>query len=79
MSNNKDNSLKDVVPEESGVTVHICGPSSEGCVCRCPDECGHVWDGPWVVEKLAGGGGMGTTTCSKCGMRRIDHDIWVMP
>ena len=63
------------------VHFHVCyGSSSPKCRCKCPDgECEHVWDGEWVEEKFEGGGGTSSVTCSRCGMRRIDHDMWCGP
>ena len=63
------------------VTVFSCGPSSETCKCECATggPCEHQWDGPW--EEIQGENGVtgGTATCSKCGLRAIDHDLWVAP
>lgn len=69
--------------QEEPVTVFACGPSMRTCKCECPDgPCEHQWDGPWVEfkndhdsEGLSGG----SSSCSKCGMLSMDHDIWVLP
>lgn len=67
------------VSDEKEVHIHIClGPSSPKCRCECPDgPCEHQWDGEAVDEEFEGGGGCSSATCSKCGMRAIDHDMWV--
>jgi hypothetical protein len=64
-----------IVPNEK-ITVASCGPSTGTCICECSTggSCEHVWDGPWFMEN-----NMGTATCSRCGMKAIDHDIWVLP
>lgn len=62
-------------PED--VTVFACGPSAKQCKCECPTGCcEHKWDGPeWESED----GLAGSTTCSRCGAARINHDMWVGP
>lgn len=62
--------------EVKAFTAAICGPSTQGCICRCPESCEHMWDGP-VVEFDGGRGG--SSSCSKCGMLAIDHDLWAGP
>ncbi len=61
------------------VEIHTCGPSTAKCKCECGSngpKCGHQWDGPeWESED----GLSGSSTCSKCGMVRMDHDMWVCP
>ncbi len=66
---------------EEKAIFKCCGPSKDKCVCHCPDECGHVWDGP---EVLLGGDTRETAngssaSCSRCGMIVMQHDMWVMP
>jgi len=61
------------------ITIHVCGPSTPKCRCNCgPDgpDCEHVWDGPWAESE---DGRSGSVTCSRCGMWKMDHDLWVMP
>ena len=58
------------------VTVFACGPSKQGCVCRCPDSCGHDWNGP-ARESDDGRGS--SAICSKCGIEAMAHDVWVLP
>lgn len=63
--------------EFDGVVAFTCGPSRPGCKCRCPEgDCGHKWDGPTVELDE---GLVVTSSCSKCGMTAIDHDLWVAP
>lgn len=54
-----------------------CGPSTTKCACKCPDgPCEHKWDGEgWESDD----GLLGSSTCSRCGKRAIDHDQWVGP
>jgi hypothetical protein len=54
--------------------VDVCGPSTKRCKCRCPESCEHKWDGP---EYVFDGGG--SSTCSRCGLTAIQHDLWVGP
>ena len=62
---------------EQVISVNVCGPGSAQCKCQCPDgPCEHQWDGAWYESE---DGRMGTSTCSRCGMHRIDHDLWVCP
>jgi hypothetical protein len=65
---------------KSEVSIHICrGSSSPTCRCECPDgPCEHVWDGEWIEEETRGGT-LASVTCSRCGMRAIDHDMWAAP
>ena len=66
-------------PKPKPLTIHVCGPSRPTCKCQCPDgPCEHEWGG-WEEYEAPGGGQIGTQVCSKCGMARIDHDMWVMP
>lgn len=57
--------------------VVTCGPQSSKCRCQCPDgHCDHKWDGEgWEGED----GLSGSSTCSRCGMIRMEHDTWVGP
>jgi hypothetical protein len=43
----------------------------------CPPRCGdkHDWTGPWIQRDS----GEGSVTCAKCGMAKIDFDIWMAP
>lgn len=66
---------KDLVTSDLTV-ITGCGPSSNTCECRCPDSCGHQWDGP--EESFDEGLGW-SVTCSKCGMSAVSHDMWVGP
>jgi hypothetical protein len=63
--------------EGDQVTVFFCGPSRGQCKCECATggPCDHVWDGPEVPFGDRGS----SSTCSKCGMTAIDHDLWVCP
>ena len=54
----------------------VCGPSSPTCECRCPTSCGHDWSGP--TRRHADGYGF-SSTCAKCGMDAMDHDLRVLP
>ncbi len=55
--------------------IFVCGPGTVGkCVCKCPESCGHVWDGPTVEFEEDG---LETKTCSICGKWAINHDMWV--
>jgi len=67
--------------DEKEVSVHICyGSGSPTCRCKCPDgPCEHVWDGEWKDWTEPSGAHIGSVTCSKCGMARIDHDMWCGP
>jgi hypothetical protein len=60
--------------EKLELTVNVCGPSQGKCDCKCPESCGHKWDGPLV--KLSNGG---SASCSTWGMLAIERDLWVMP
>ena len=63
---------------EEEISMIICrGPNSEKCRCNCPESCEHEWDGEWVIEVDSGGATLNTATCSRCGMRAIDHALWV--
>ena len=57
-------------------SVHISGGGSTAeCYCACPDgPCQHDWSGPWVEFENGG-----STSCSRCGMLAMNHDIRVMP
>lgn len=59
---------------EPTIIGFVCSASRENCECRCPESCGHKWDGPTLVFDNGG-----TATCSKCGMSAMDHDVWVTP
>lgn len=56
------------------VRMKACGPSRDKCICACPESCGHSWDGPFI--EFSNGG---SSSCSKCGMLAVDHDVWVLP
>lgn len=61
-------------PPHPAVTAVVCGPQSAKCKCQCPDgSCEHKWDGP--AESFEG---CTTTTCSRCGMTAMGHDMWVL-
>lgn len=67
---------------EQDVDIHICwGSSSPTCKCECPDgPCEHQWDGePYEGPGPFGDGYCESATCSKCGMPRINHDMWCGP
>ena len=51
------------------------------CKCSCPDgDCDHVWDGPEEIERYENGNvKSASSTCSKCGMSAMSHDVWVCP
>jgi hypothetical protein len=55
------------------VRVFICGRE------LCKDGQPHSWDGPGVESEMGGGGFMSSTTCSKCGLAAIDHDLMCGP
>ena len=67
------------IPEGSEPTLHQCGPSTTLCKCSCPDgDCEHVWDGPEEVERYEKGNVMSaSSTCSKCGISAMSHDVRV--
>lgn len=60
--------------EPEKIVAFACGPSQGECVCRCPESCDHVWDGP-SIEACMGA----TSTCSKCGKPAMAHDLMVLP
>ena len=63
---------------EKEISIIVCqGPNSEKCKCRCPKSCEHEWTGEWVKEVESGGATIESTTCSRCGMRAIDHALWI--
>lgn len=63
----------------SDLFIETCGPSTEKCLCQCPDgPCAHVWDGP-DEEWQEGSMFCSSVTCSKCGATRMQHDLWVGP
>ena len=76
MSNNPDQK-----PAKKNVSVFMCGPSSGPCKCACATggTCEHVWDGEEQEGECSGGGFFSTTTCSRCGMTAISHDMFVAP
>lgn len=59
--------------------IFQCGPSTLACKCACADHgpCQHTWDGPIEEGLMDGGGHYSTTTCSRCGMTSMDHDMWL--
>lgn len=63
---------------ENGVVpdgVFVCGPGTVGkCVCKCPESCGHVWDGDAIEDEE---NGISTATCSICGEWAMNHDMWL--
>lgn len=67
--------------EKKQLEVRMCGPSTQKCVCKCPNgPCEHQWDGEPVREyhdnsNLASE----SSTCSRCGMDSMAHDMWVSP
>lgn len=63
--------------DEPKLQVFACGPSTQRCVCTCPDgPCEHRWDGPeWRSED----GLACSVTCSRCGMTKMSHDMWIGP
>lgn len=70
----------DVEEQPDGPVVFMCGPNTPGkCVCRCPESCEHVWDGPEITERQPGGGVMSSVTCSRCGADAFTHSMWVGP
>lgn len=70
MSTNTDDQSK------KAFTVAVCGPTSyPKCICKCPESCGHVFDG----EIIEVGQGSFSVTCSRCGVDAMSHDLWVMP
>ena len=70
----REQALVDHDPE---VSVHMCGPQSAKCSCKCPDgPCEHVWDGP---EEVFDDGRGSSATCSRCKMTAMAHDMWVCP
>ena len=66
-------------PEELTASFFSCGPQSAQCKCECArgGPCEHQWDGKWVREEREGGGGMESSSCSRCGMLCIDHSLWL--
>lgn len=59
--------------KDEPISAFVCGPSKGKCICKCPESCDHVWDGPVVGD----GAGMETVTCSRCGMWSYNHDAWL--
>lgn len=61
---------------ECGYTCNRqCGLGMDECMrLHYKQDCGHVWDGPWLEI-----GGGGSVTCSKCGMSCMDHGCAVGP
>lgn len=66
--------------KQQAVTTYVCGPTSyPTCICNCPENCGHIWNGPTVVCGYGNSGEITSVTCSVCGMLAFEHDLWVMP
>lgn len=67
--------------DEREISIFVCrGANSKKCRCQCPDSCEHEWDGPWKKDAIPfGDGECESVTCSRCGMTRIDHDLWAGP
>lgn len=65
--------------EDLGGAFFSCGPSNARCKCECATggPCEHRWDGEWVEEARDGGGGMASSSCSRCGMLCISHSMWL--
>lgn len=42
-------------------------------------DCDHIWDGPWEEGEMGEDGYWSSTTCSKCGMVQMHHDMAVGP
>lgn len=63
--------------DEPQLQIFACGASTKGCGCSCPDgPCEHRWDGPeWESDDSLAS----SVTCSRCGMIKMSHDIWVGP
>jgi hypothetical protein len=49
-------------------------PRSCYCACSTGGPCEHVWDGPQYQDN-----GIFSTTCSRCSMTAISHDMRVAP
>ena len=59
--------------DRSKIHAHVSGAGA--CYCACPDgPCQHIWDGPDHVEDC-----LVSTTCSRCGMLAMSHDMRCMP
>jgi hypothetical protein len=73
--------MSDIKHKSDDLIVMCCGPQSSKCKCECGKggACEHKWDGPVEEFSMEGGGCGGSSTCSRCGMRSIDHDMWVLP
>jgi len=54
--------------QKEPVSVFMCGGS------LCKDGKDHEWDGP--IRRWKTGS---SQTCSKCGMTRMDFDMWNCP
>jgi hypothetical protein len=57
------------------ISVFVC---PGGCRCNCASgarDCDHVWDGPAVPIGDSGE----SSSCSRCGVAAIDHDLMGMP
>lgn len=62
--------------------AHISpGGNSHQCYCACPDgPCQHDWSGPGQDILDDNGQPCGfETTCARCGMGAMSHDVRVMP
>jgi len=47
------------------------------CYCNCPEgPCEHKWDGP---EWVSADGCAASSTCSRCGITAMSHDMRVLP
>ena len=56
---------------EEMVQVFECGQR------LCKDGKPHDDDGEGIDEEYEGGGGMSSTTCSRCGSASIDRAMWL--
>jgi len=68
---------------EDDMQVFEYGPPTGTCKCDCSTggPCEHVWDGPSedIYLHYEEGGLSSSSTCSKCGVLTIAHDLWVCP